>query len=387
MKAIVHDVATEVRNRLNAVRHPVSGEFPTVVVSGDSLESLSFRVEGTPEVLALVRERFGQEDLALMDLREASPKASPRAFLSYAWEDRELAKRLATALMAKGIDTWWAEWSMRSGDSLRQKIDQGLANCTHFLVLLTPTSIEKPWVNQEMDAGLIRKLEENARFIAIRSELPASRLPPLLKGMLAPALDDFDNDVDQIIADIHELSRKPALGPLPAAASAPATGYSAAASAVARIFVDKSEHAVFGDPQLTFDDIARAVDLTKDDVKDALHELSTFFTISFDRALPKNELFATFDGYFKEWTPSTDALSLAADLVNDPHFPENPPEIAERYGWTTRRLNSAIAYLANRELVMESQGLGTHPWGTAWIQKTDATRRFVKSRSSAANSS
>jgi hypothetical protein len=59
--------------------------------------------------------------------------------------------------------------------------------CTHFLALLTPVSIAKPWVNQEMDAGLVKKLDEETRFIAVRSNLPAGALPPLLKGMLSPA--------------------------------------------------------------------------------------------------------------------------------------------------------------------------------------------------------
>ena len=383
MKAVVDQVSAQVRERLSAVRHPDTGEFPTVVASGDSLDNLAFRVEGSPELLALVRSRFGPEELETMTLVTAAPAGPPKAFLSYAWEDRDLAGRLARALQANGIDTWWAGWSIGAGDSLRQKIDQGLTECTHFLVLLTPASITKPWVNQEMDAGLVRKLESETRFIAVRAGLPAGELPPLLRGSLSPALDDFDTDVRQLVNDIHGLTRKPPLGPAPAAAAAaaPRTGYSAAASTLAEVFVRESANALFGDPQLTVDDLAERTGLSLEDVRDALHELSTLLTVSFDRTLPKDEMFVTFDAYFQPWDPAADALMLAADLVNDDTFPRGTAEVAARYGWPARRLNPAIAFLINRGLVLNSKTLGTQPWITAWVQpKPDVTRRFVKSR-------
>jgi len=114
----------------------------------------------------------------------------------------------------------------RAGDSLRQRIDEGLGACTHFLVLLTPTSISKPWVNQEMDAGLMQKLQAKARFLPVRKDLPHTSLPPLLQGMYSPELRDFDKDMTRLVLDIHEVSRKPAIGryrPLRTAQSTPAT--------------------------------------------------------------------------------------------------------------------------------------------------------------------
>jgi TIR domain len=188
MQSVVEEMGDAMRQRLEAVRLPATGEFPTVVVHGDRLDNLSFSVEGSPELLALVKQRFAAEELENMTLASKVAPTSPRAFLSYAWEDRQLAERLAAALQANGIDTWWAGWCIGAGDSLRQKIDEGLADCTHFLVLLTLASIAKPWVNQEMDAGLVRKLNENTRFIAVRSGLAAAALPPLLAGN-ALALD------------------------------------------------------------------------------------------------------------------------------------------------------------------------------------------------------
>lgn len=68
------------------------------------------------------------------------------------------------------------KWEIRSDDSIRQKVDEGIENCTHFLVLLTPRSIDKPWVKTEMDAGFVLKLADECRFIPVRYELPVARL-------------------------------------------------------------------------------------------------------------------------------------------------------------------------------------------------------------------
>jgi hypothetical protein len=382
MQSVVEEVGNAMRQRLEAVRLPATGEFPTVVIHGDRLDNLSFSVEGSPELLALVKQRFAAEELENMTLSSKADSTSPRAFLSYAWEDRQLAERLAAALQANGIDTWWAGWCIGAGDSLRQKIDEGLADCTHFLVLLTPASIAKPWVNQEMDAGLVRKLNENTRFIAVRSGLAAAALPPLLAGMLSPSIDDFDADIRQLVNDIHGVLRKPPLGPPPLSVPAIETGYSPAATAVAKVFVEASETATFGDPQRTVQELATRTALSEDDVRDALHELGAYFTLSSDWALPKDELFVIFDKLFTAWDPAADALTLARDIISDESFPGNTAEIGERYCWPPRRLNPAVAYLINRDLVMNSKAMGTQPWITAWVQKkTDATRRFVKSRS------
>lgn len=381
MRSAFEAAARTLRDRFSAIRHPEAGEFPTVVVHGDDLETMRIIVEGSQELLDFVRQRLSLEDAVRVTLQEPAASSAPRAFLSYAFEDRTLAKRIAEALQGNGIETWWAEWEIRAGDSLRQKIDEGLTGCTHFLVLLTPTSVGKPWVNQEMDAGLVRKLNAQAKFIALRSNLPATALPPLLSGMLSPSLDNFNDDIRQVVSDIHGLTRRPPLGAAPVKPLAVSTGYSSAATAVAKLFVETSKTALFADPQLTVEEISEQTRLSEDDVRDALHELQSFFRDHPYAALPKDELFIAFDKHFMGWNPADDALRLATDLLNDTNFPRKTPEVAERYGWSARRMNPALSFLVNREILADLRAMGTAPWAVIPIKpRNDALRRFVKSR-------
>lgn len=49
--------AEHVREKVGAIRHPETGEFPTIVVSGTSLEDIELWVEGSPERLSNTRRR------------------------------------------------------------------------------------------------------------------------------------------------------------------------------------------------------------------------------------------------------------------------------------------------------------------------------------------
>ena len=295
----------------------------------------------------------------------------------------ELAGRLARALQGSGIETFWADWSIGPGDSLIQKINEGLSDCTHFVVLLTPVSMTKPWVQQEMDAGLVRKINARCTFIALRHDVAASLLPPLLSMLLLPEIRDVDADVKQLVNDIHGVSRKPPLGPSPAAVTTkPAnSAWSSAAMAVARVFVENMEQGLWADPQLDMDTLADATGLTAEDVEDALHEMSAVGENHHGCIFPKAKLFATFDAFFKDWNPADDALRLAAAMVNEDDFPNEPGAMTERMGWQPRRLNPAVAYLHARDLVEGHAALGSATFNFYAVKKTAKTRRYVKSRS------
>jgi hypothetical protein len=45
------------------------------------------------------------------------------------------------------VDVFYDEWEIGPGDSIRQRLDHGLGQCTHFIAVLTSTSLHKPWVN------------------------------------------------------------------------------------------------------------------------------------------------------------------------------------------------------------------------------------------------
>jgi hypothetical protein len=393
MAAALEAVEGQIREKVGGIRDPETGEFPTIVIRATSLEDMQLHIEGSDPLIARVREALGLDDDRGHAVeggpsptsRDQDQPRTPKVFLSYASEDRGLASQLAHALIRNGIDTWWDGWEIRAGDSLRQKIDAGLKDCTHFLVLLTPTSLSKPWVNQEMDAGLVRMLGERIGFLPVRHGLAASALPPLLRGQHSPEIRDLDKDLFQLIHDIHGVTRKPLIGPPPPAASlARKAGASPAAVALARAFVEHTKTATHLDPQFTESQLQSLTGLSKEDLADAIYELRGVVKVheysGGGVVVAEPELYADFDALWKPWNSEVDALQLAADLLNDPDFPTAPADIAERYGYPPRRLNPALAHLMARDLVEVLVGIGDVDYLCHRVTATDATRRFVKSR-------
>lgn len=78
-------------------------------------------------------------------------------FLSHASEDKDtIARPLYQALTAAGVSVWFDEAVLKLGDSLRRKIDEGLARCSYGIVVLSPSFFAKHWPQRELD-GLVAK--------------------------------------------------------------------------------------------------------------------------------------------------------------------------------------------------------------------------------------
>ncbi len=76
-------------------------------------------------------------------------------FISHASEDKDAVVRpLANALVEHGLKVWYDEFELKIGDSLRRKIDKGLANSRFGVVVLSRNFIRKGWTNYELD-GII----------------------------------------------------------------------------------------------------------------------------------------------------------------------------------------------------------------------------------------
>ena len=61
-------------------------------------------------------------------------------FISHATEDKEeVARPLARALDAEGLRVWYDEFELRIGDSLRRKIDTGVARSRFGVVIISPS--------------------------------------------------------------------------------------------------------------------------------------------------------------------------------------------------------------------------------------------------------
>ena len=57
-----------------------------------------------------------------------------------------------------GLSVWYDEFQLKIGQSLRQKIDQGLARSRFGIVVLSPSFLSKGWTNYELDGIVTRSV-------------------------------------------------------------------------------------------------------------------------------------------------------------------------------------------------------------------------------------
>ena len=128
-------------------------------------------------------------------------------FISHASEDKdEVVRPLVHALQTNGLKVWYDEFEMKIGDSLRRKIDKGLANSKFGVVVLSKDFIKKGWTNYELD-GIITKATTGEQVILPIWHNITKRevidFSPSLADKLARNTSSFT--VDEIASEITEV--------------------------------------------------------------------------------------------------------------------------------------------------------------------------------------
>lgn len=97
-----------------------------------------------------------------------SEKRGFDVFISHASEDKEaVARPLANALMKRGVTVWYDEFELRIGDSLRRKIDQGLAHSNFGVIIISRSFISKGWTNYELDGIITRSMTGEQQVLPV----------------------------------------------------------------------------------------------------------------------------------------------------------------------------------------------------------------------------
>lgn len=130
-------------------------------------------------------------------------------FISHASEDKDaIVRPLATALQGKGLKVWYDEFELRIGDSLRRKIDQGLANSRVGLVVLSQSFIAKGWTNYELDGIVTKAVTGEQVLLPIWHNISKQEViafSPSLADKLARST--ATHTVDEIAKEIADLIR------------------------------------------------------------------------------------------------------------------------------------------------------------------------------------
>ena len=128
-------------------------------------------------------------------------------FISHASEDKDdVARPLAEALRKNGLSVWYDEFELRIGDSLRRKIDKGIANSNFGVIVISRDFISKGWTNYELDGLITRAVNGEQTMLPIWHNITKREVinySPSLADKLARSTTDFT--VEEIVDEIADL--------------------------------------------------------------------------------------------------------------------------------------------------------------------------------------
>src|SRR5215831_14962296 len=104
-------------------------------------------------------------------------------FLSHNHADKPFVRRLAHDLQAAGVRVWLDEAEMMIGDSLIEKIRQGIDEMEYLGVILSQNSVKSEWVKREVDVAINEEIE-GKRVKVLPLVIEDCDLPGFLKGKL-----------------------------------------------------------------------------------------------------------------------------------------------------------------------------------------------------------
>jgi len=111
-------------------------------------------------------------------MAEPPEPTSPKVFISYAWNNKAIARQLQSDLMRDGVEVFIDYEKISGGDSLPARISAGLEWCNTLVLLWSADAAQSYWVSQEWENAL--QLQKRI----IPCLLDGAKLPALLRRLL-----------------------------------------------------------------------------------------------------------------------------------------------------------------------------------------------------------
>jgi len=136
-----------------------------------------------------------------------------KVFISHSYTDELLVKRIVTALKMQGFQVWDHSQILLS-ESLVSAIDKALEESDLVIVLITPQSINSPYVEREISYVLGEKRYKGRVLPVVAAsidELREDQIPWVFKLNLfqrirVPNLAEDDEDVEKIVQAIQAIA-------------------------------------------------------------------------------------------------------------------------------------------------------------------------------------
>ncbi len=155
------ETAIEHARRLGAVQVQASNEW----VSDLDVYAAKF-VDFSPVQIGAAPAAGSAAAVAATDSTVVTTPWKYDVFISHASVDKvPFVRDLSDALIARGLSVWYDTHTLMIGDSIRERIDDGLKSSKHGIVVLSHAFFERSWPKLELDGLFVRQTTERTNVI------------------------------------------------------------------------------------------------------------------------------------------------------------------------------------------------------------------------------
>jgi hypothetical protein len=155
--------------------------------------------------LAIKRDEVILDELKVRKVYAAGLGKQWDVFVCHASEDKEdFVRPLAKALAQSGLLVWYDEFTLKIGDSLRRKIDEGLAHSRYGLIVLSNNFFAKEWPQRELDGLTTREIAGTNVILPVWHGISVDEIrakSPMLAGLVAARSEE---GMDVVLAKLRE---------------------------------------------------------------------------------------------------------------------------------------------------------------------------------------
>jgi len=102
-------------------------------------------------------------------------------FISHSSADKWFARKLETDLKVLGLQPWLDETKIVAGESIVEKVEQGVAKSDYCVIVLSKESVRSLWVRREWESVFWKEMQQKKTCI-IPVLLEQCEIPPLLSA-------------------------------------------------------------------------------------------------------------------------------------------------------------------------------------------------------------
>jgi len=134
--------------------------------------------------------------------RHATTTSARVAFISHSAKNKPFVRQLAADLVAAGVQVWIDEQRIRVGDSIPERVAQGVAESDFFLVVISAASVSSAWVQKELDQALVHEIEKR-RVRVMPVLLDKVQLPETIREKkYADFTESYEKGLKDLLASI-----------------------------------------------------------------------------------------------------------------------------------------------------------------------------------------